>query len=212
MSKKTKQKLWGGRFTEPTDAFVEAFTASVEFDQRMYRQDIQGSRAHAQMLTRVGVLSQADCDVILKGLDQVEKEIENAEFEWSVSREDLHMNIEARLTEIVGDAGKRLHTGRSRNDQVATDIRLYLKEQIGLIVAEIRRLQAGMLELAEKNADTIMPGFTHLQVAQPVTFGHHLLAWFEMMQRDASRLQDCAERMNVMPLGSAALAGTTAGF
>ena len=209
MSKKTKQKLWGGRFTEPTDAFVEAFTASVEFDQRMYRQDIQGSRAHAQMLTRVGVLSQADCDVILKGLDQVEKEIENAEFEWSVSREDLHMNIEARLTEIVGDAGKRLHTGRSRNDQVATDIRLYLKEQIGLIVAEIRRLQAGMLELAEKNADTIMPGFTHLQVAQPVTFGHHLLAWFEMMQRDASRLHDCAVRMNVMPLGSAALAGTT---
>ena len=209
MSKKTKQKLWGGRFTEPTDAFVEAFTASVEFDQRMYRQDIQGSRAHAQMLTRVGVLSQADCDVILKGLDQVEKEIENGEFEWSVSREDLHMNIEARLTEIVGDAGKRLHTGRSRNDQVATDIRLYLKEQIGFIVAEIRRLQAGMLELAEKNADTIMPGFTHLQVAQPVTFGHHLLAWFEMMQRDASRLHDCAVRMNVMPLGSAALAGTT---
>ncbi|MCW8854775.1 MAG: argininosuccinate lyase [Gammaproteobacteria bacterium] len=209
MSKKTKQKLWGGRFSEPTDAFVEAFTASVEFDQRMYRQDIQGSRAHAQMLTRVGVLSQTDCDVILKGLDQVEQEIENDNFEWSVSREDVHMNIEARLTEIVGDAGKRLHTGRSRNDQVATDIRLYLKEQIGFIIAEIRRLQQGMLELAEKEAETIMPGFTHLQVAQPVTFGHHLLAWFEMMQRDASRLQDCATRMNVMPLGSAALAGTT---
>ncbi|MDH5473065.1 MAG: argininosuccinate lyase [Gammaproteobacteria bacterium] len=209
MNKKTEQKLWGGRFSEPTDAFVEAFTASVEFDQRMFRQDIQGSRAHAQMLTRVGVLSQADCDVILKGLDQVEKEIENGLFEWSVSREDVHMNIEARLTEIVGDAGKRLHTGRSRNDQVATDIRLYLREQIAFIIAEIRRLQEGMLELAEKEADTIMPGFTHLQVAQPVTFGHHLMAWFEMMHRDAGRLQDCAARMNVMPLGSAALAGTS---
>jgi len=209
MSKKTKQKLWGGRFSEPTDAFVEAFTASVEFDQRMYRQDIQGSRAHAQMLTRVGVLSQADCDVILQGLDQVEKEIETGDFEWSVSREDLHMNIEARLTEIVGDAGKRLHTGRSRNDQVATDIRLYLREEIAHIIAEIRRLQAGMLELAEKEADTIMPGFTHLQTAQPVSFGHHMLAWCEMLMRDRERLADCRKRINVMPLGSAALAGTT---
>ena len=209
MSKDSDQKLWGGRFSEPTDAFVEAFTASVEFDQRMYRQDIEGSRAHARMLSKVGVLSARDCDAILKGLDQVEKEIEAGQFDWSVSREDVHMNIEARLTEIIGDAGKRLHTGRSRNDQVATDIRLYLREQIGFAVAEIRRLQKGLLELAEKEADTIMPGFTHLQVAQPVTFGHHLLAWFEMMQRDASRLEDCAARLNVLPLGSAALAGTT---
>jgi len=214
MSKKSKNssnegKLWGGRFSEPTDAFVEAFTASVEFDQRMYRQDIEGSRAHARMLNKIEVLSAEDCEAILQGLDQVEQEISDGKFEWSVSREDVHMNIEARLTEIVGDAGKRLHTGRSRNDQVATDIRLYMREQIGFAIAEVRRLQQGMLELAEKEADTIMPGFTHLQVAQPVTFGHHILAWFEMMQRDASRLQDCAARMNVMPLGSAALAGTS---
>ena len=209
MSKESKQKLWGGRFSEATDAFVEAFTASVEFDQRMYRQDIEGSRAHARMLTKAGVLSQADCDLILKGLDQVEQEIEAGNFEWTVSREDVHMNIEARLTEIIGDAGKRLHTGRSRNDQVATDIRLYLREQIGLIISELRRLQDGLLGLSEQEADTIMPGFTHLQVAQPVTFGHHLLAWFEMLQRDASRLHDCARRLNVLPLGAAALAGTT---
>jgi len=214
MSKKSKNssnegKLWGGRFSEPTDAFVEAFTASVEFDQRMYRQDIEGSRAHARMLNKIEVLSAENCEAILQGLDQVEQEISDGKFEWSVSREDVHMNIEARLTEIVGDAGKRLHTGRSRNDQVATDIRLYMREQIGFAIAEVRRLQQGMLELAEKEADTIMPGFTHLQVAQPVTFGHHILAWFEMMQRDASRLQDCAARMNVMPLGSAALAGTS---
>ena len=209
MSKDSEQKLWGGRFSEPTDAFVEAFTASVEFDRRMYRQDIEGSRAHARMLNRVAVLSDEDLDAILRGLDHVQQEIEAGQFDWSVAREDLHMNIEARLTEIIGDAGKRLHTGRSRNDQVATDIRLYLREQIGFAVAEIRRLQQGMLALAEREADTIMPGFTHLQVAQPVTFGHHLLAWFEMMQRDASRLQDCARRMNVLPLGSAALAGTS---
>ena len=209
MSNDSEQKLWGGRFSEPTDAFVEAFTASVNFDRRMYRQDIQGSRAHAEMLNKVGVLSDADRDAILKGLDQVEKEIEDGQFEWSVAREDLHMNIEARLTEIIGDAGKRLHTGRSRNDQVATDIRLYLREQIAYAIEQIRRLQQGLLALAEKEADTIMPGFTHLQVAQPVTFGHHLLAWFEMMQRDAGRLQDCARRMNVLPLGSAALAGTS---
>ena len=209
MSKDSDQKLWGGRFSEPTDAFVEAFTASVQFDQRMYRQDIAGSRAHARMLNKVGVLSDADMQSILAGLDQVEQEIERGEFEWSVAREDVHMNIEARLTEIVGDAGKRLHTGRSRNDQVATDIRLYLREQIDFAISEIRRLQQGMLQLAEQHADTIMPGFTHLQVAQPVTFGHHLLAWFEMMQRDASRLHDCAQRLNVLPLGAAALAGTS---
>lgn len=207
--KNSASKLWGGRFSEPTDAFVEAFTASVEFDQRMYKQDIEGSRAHARMLTKVGVLTKNDLQALLKGLDQIEQEISEGKFEWSISREDLHMNIEARLTEIVGDAGKRLHTGRSRNDQVATDIRLYLREQIAYIIAEIRRLQVGLLDLAERESNTIMPGFTHLQVAQPVTFGHHLLAWFENMQRDASRLDDCAKRLNVSPLGAAALAGTT---
>lgn len=210
MSKSSDQnKLWGGRFSEPTDAFVEAFTASVQFDQRMYRQDIEGSRAHARMLNKVGVLSDEDLQSLLQGLDQVEQEIAEGKFEWSVAREDVHMNIEARLTELVGDAGKRLHTGRSRNDQVATDIRLYLREQIGYAIAEIRRLQIGLLDLAEREADTIMPGFTHLQVAQPVTFGHHLMAWFENLQRDASRLRDCATRLNVLPLGAAALAGTT---
>lgn len=210
MSKSSDQnKLWGGRFSEPTDAFVEAFTASVQFDQRLYRQDIEGSRAHARMLNKVGVLSDEDLQSLLQGLDQVEQEIAEGKFEWSVAREDVHMNIEARLTELVGDAGKRLHTGRSRNDQVATDIRLYLREQIGYAIAEIRRLQNGLLDLAEREASTIMPGFTHLQVAQPVTFGHHLMAWFENLQRDASRLSDCATRLNVLPLGAAALAGTT---
>lgn len=204
-----QNKLWGGRFSEPTDAFVEAFTASVQFDQRLYRQDIEGSRAHARMLNKVGVLSDEDLSSLLQGLDQVEQEITDGKFEWSVAREDVHMNIEARLTELVGDAGKRLHTGRSRNDQVATDIRLYLREQIGYAIAEIRRLQNGLLDLAEREASTIMPGFTHLQVAQPVTFGHHLMAWFENLQRDASRLSDCATRLNVLPLGAAALAGTT---
>ena len=206
---KSKSKLWGGRFTEATDAFVQAFTASVEFDQRLYRQDIEGSQAHAKMLCKVGVLSTADRDSILRGLDQVLQEIESGVFSWSVEREDVHMNIEARLTEIIGDAGKRLHTGRSRNDQVATDIRLYLREHITRVISELRRLQNGLLDLAEKEAETIMPGFTHLQVAQPITFGHHLMAWFEMLQRDAGRLNDCRARLNVLPLGSAALAGTS---
>lgn len=207
--KKSPDKLWGGRFSEPTDAFVEAFTASVQFDQRMYREDIEGSRAHARMLTKIGVLTDTDLKDLLNGLDQIEQEITDGRFEWSIALEDVHMNIEARLTELVGDAGKRLHTGRSRNDQVATDIRLYLREQIRLAIAEIRRLQSGLLDLAEREANTIMPGFTHLQVAQPVTFGHHLMAWFENMQRDASRFEDCARRLNVLPLGAAALAGTT---
>ncbi|MDH5517005.1 MAG: argininosuccinate lyase [Gammaproteobacteria bacterium] len=204
-----KDKLWGGRFSEPTDAFVEKFTASVTFDQRMALQDIAGSRVHARMLTKVGVLSQQDCDDIQRGLNEVEAEISSGQFEWSVGLEDVHMNIEAALTAKIGDAGKRLHTGRSRNDQVATDIRLYLREQIDLIVVEIRRLQSGLLDLAEREFDTIMPGFTHLQVAQPITFGHHMMAWFEMMQRDASRMQDCQQRMNQLPLGAAALAGTS---
>ncbi|MEM7293116.1 MAG: argininosuccinate lyase [Pseudomonadota bacterium] len=203
------EKLWGGRFTESTDAFVEAFTASVEFDQRMYREDIAGSRAHAQMLGSVGVLSKDDTAAILDGLDRVEKEIEDGTFEWSVSREDVHMNIEARLTDLIGDAGKRLHTGRSRNDQVATDIRLYLRSAMAAIAQEHRRLLEGMCDLAGRHTEDILPGFTHLQSAQPVTFGHHVMAWFEMLLRDADRLRDCARRMNVSPLGAAALAGTS---
>jgi len=208
-SNQDKDKLWGGRFSEPTDAFVEKFTASVEFDQRMALQDIAGSRVHARMLTKVGVLTQQDCDDILRGLDEVEADITEGRFVWSVQLEDVHMNIEAALTAKIGDAGKRLHTGRSRNDQVATDIRLYLREQIAFIVAEIRRLQSGLLDVAEREFDTILPGFTHLQVAQPITFGHHMMAWFEMLQRDASRMTDCAARMNQLPLGAAALAGTS---
>jgi len=202
-------KLWGGRFSEPTDAFVEKFTASVEFDQRMAMQDIEGSRAHARMLTKAGVLTDQDLADILRGLDEVEADIKTGTFEWSVGLEDVHMNIEAALTAKIGDAGKRLHTGRSRNDQVATDIRLYLREQINFIVAEIRRLQIGLLDVAEREFDTILPGFTHLQVAQPITFGHHMMAWFEMMQRDASRMLDCQSRLNQSPLGAAALAGTS---
>ncbi|WP_207061592.1 argininosuccinate lyase [Motiliproteus sp. SC1-56] len=200
---------WGGRFSEATDAFVARFTASVDFDQRMYRQDIQGSVAHARMLAKVGVLSEEERDAILGGLQEVLEEIERGEFEWSVALEDVHMNIEAALTQKIGVTGKKLHTGRSRNDQVATDIRLYLRDELDAILGELRRLQQGLLDLAEREADTIMPGFTHLQTAQPVTFGHHLLAWFEMLERDHGRLLDCRKRVNVLPLGAAALAGTT---
>lgn len=209
MSDTQTNQTWGGRFTESTDAFVAAFTASVEFDRRMYRQDIEGSMAHARMLAWVGVLSREDCEAIVRGLEAIRAEIERGEFEWSLALEDVHMNIEARLIERIGDAGKRLHTGRSRNDQVATDIRLYLRDAIDAIQAELRRLLGGLTELATRETDTIMPGFTHLQVAQPVTFGHHLLAWFEMLKRDYERLVDCRKRVNIMPLGAAALAGTS---
>ena len=202
-------KPWGGRFNEPTDAFVEAFTASIEFDQRLYKHDIAGSRAHARMLGKVGVLTQEEVESILQGLDEIEVEADRGQIDWSISLEDVHMNIEARLTDKIGIAGKKLHTGRSRNDQVATDIRLYMREEIDAILAELTRLQEGLLGLAEENADTIMPGFTHLQVAQPVTFGHHLMAWFEMISRDKARIQDCRKRVNILPLGAAALAGTT---
>ena len=209
MSDTQTNASWGGRFTESTDAFVAAFTASVGFDRRMYRQDINGSIAHARMLARIGVLSHEDCEAIITGLEEIRGEIERGEFPWSVELEDVHMNIEARLTERIGDAGKRLHTGRSRNDQVATDLRLYLRDAIDAILAEIKRLLGGLVELAAGEAETIMPGFTHLQVAQPVTFGHHLLAWFEMLKRDYERLVDGRKRVNVMPLGAAALAGTS---
>ena len=208
MSNKTNQQ-WGGRFSEPTDAFVARFTASVDFDKRLYKQDIQGSVAHARMLAKVGVLTQAECDDIIRGLGEIRVQIERGEFEWSVALEDVHMNIEAALTQRIGITGKKLHTGRSRNDQVATDIRLYLRDETDLILDEISRLQQGLLELAEREADTVMPGFTHLQTAQPVTFGHHLMAWFEMLSRDYERFVDCRKRINIMPLGAAALAGTT---
>jgi argininosuccinate lyase len=203
------EKPWGGRFTEPTDAFVEQFTASVDFDQRLYFHDIQGSIAHATMLAKVGVLTDAEKDQIITGLNEVRSEIEAGEFQWSVKLEDVHMNIEARLTDKIGITGKKLHTGRSRNDQVATDIRLYLRDEIDVVASEITRLQEGIATLAKREASTIMPGFTHLQTAQPVTFGHHVLAWNEMLQRDYERLMDCRKRVNIMPLGAAALAGTT---
>lgn len=205
----TTNQQWGGRFSEPTDAFVARFTASVDFDQRMYKQDIQGSIAHATMLEKSGVLSSDELKQIIDGLNEVAAEIEAGTFEWSVALEDVHMNIEAALTAKIGITGKKLHTGRSRNDQVATDIRLFLRDSIDVIAAELTRLQEGLLLIAEREADTIIPGFTHLQTAQPVTFGHHLLAWFEMLQRDYGRLMDCRERMNQSPLGAAALAGTT---
>ena len=209
MTDTQQNQLWGGRFTESTDAFVQAFTASVNFDKRMYAQDIRGSIAHATMLAEAGVLTDAERDAIIDGLTVIKGEIERGEFEWSVALEDVHMNIEARLTNRIGITGKKLHTGRSRNDQVATDIRLWLRDEIDFIDGEMQRLMTGFLDLAEREAATIMPGFTHLQTAQPVTFGHHLLAWFEMLRRDRERLADCLKRVNRMPLGSAALAGTT---
>jgi len=202
-------KLWGGRFTEQTDEFVERFTASVSFDARLYRHDIMGSIAHARMLAHSGVLAQGESDTIVDGLEQIRREVASGEFVWSVALEDVHMNIEARLIELIGDVGKKLHTGRSRNDQIATDIRLYLRDEIDGLLALMGELRGALLDLAEQHAATLMPGFTHLQAAQPVTFGHHLLAWHEMLARDAERLTDCRRRTNVMPLGAAALAGTT---
>ncbi|GAC1629551.1 MAG: argininosuccinate lyase [Nevskia sp.] len=205
---KPGEKLWGGRFAEGTDALVEAFSESVSFDRRLWRQDIAGSRAHARMLAKVGVITAADAALIDDGLAAIAAEIEAGRFEWSAALEDVHMNIEARLTTAIGEAGKRLHTARSRNDQVATDLRLYVRDAIDELVAALDALGAVLLDLAEREADTIMPGFTHMQIAQPVTFGHHLLAWREQTRRDRSRLVDARRRANVLPLGSAALAGT----
>ena len=206
---KPPAKLWGGRFNEATDAFVERFTASIQFDQRLYAQDIRGSIAHATMLAHVGVLSDAEKTQIVNGLQSIQADIEAGKLQWSTRLEDVHMNVETALIERIGIVGKKLHTGRSRNDQVATDIRLYLREQCALISAEITRLQQGVLSLAEQHCDSIMPGFTHLQTAQPITFGHHLMAWFEMLERDYGRLQDSSKRLNISPLGAAALAGTS---
>jgi len=209
MAEQKSDKPWGGRFSEGTDRFVEAFTASVSFDKKLADYDIDGSIAHATMLAQTGVLTDDEKRQITDGLEEIRLEIRNNEFPWSISLEDVHMNIEARLTDKIGINGKKLHTGRSRNDQVATDIRLYLRTEIDRILKEITRLQSGLVDLSEREAETIMPGFTHLQTAQPVTFGHHMMAWYEMLGRDFERLTDCRKRVNRMPLGSAALAGTT---
>ena len=202
-------KTWSGRFNEPVSELVKKYTGSIGFDQRLAEWDIQGSLAHAQMLTRSGVLSENDLTDIRRGMAEILEEIRNGKIEWSLDLEDVHMNIERHLTDKIGDAGKRLHTGRSRNDQVATDIRLWLRDQITVIQNLIQNLQTALLDLAEQNAETVMPGFTHLQVAQPVSFGHHMLAYVETLGRDFERMTDCRKRVNRMPLGAAALAGTT---
>ena len=206
---KVPPKAWSGRFSEPVTELVKRFTASVSFDKRLAAADIQGSLAHATMLAKVGVISTDDLRDITRGMAQITQEIEAGSFDWDIAREDVHMNIEARLIVLIGDAGKRLHTGRSRNDQVATDIRLWLRDEIDHLIARVRALQSALVGLAEKHSDTIMPGFTHLQVAQPVTFGHHLMAYVEMLSRDEARLNDCRKRVNRLPLGAAALAGTS---
>jgi argininosuccinate lyase len=202
-------KLWGGRFTQPTDKFVEEFTASIEFDKRLYHQDIRGSVAHARMLGRQGIIPQEDVEKIINGLLHILQQIEAGQFDFSIGLEDIHMNIEARLSEKIGEAGKRLHTGRSRNDQVALDIRLYLRDEIVEVVAYLDMLVDSLLNQAEANLDVVMPGFTHLQSAQPILFSHHLLAYVEMFKRDKARMEDCFKRINVLPLGAGALAGTT---
>lgn len=204
-----KSEAWSGRFNEPVAALVQRYTASVDFDQRLAEYDIQGSLAHAKMLAAQSIISQADYQAIEKGLAAVKDDIQTGKFEWMLELEDVHLNIEKSLTDKIGDAGKRLHTGRSRNDQVATDIRLWLRDHCDRAIALIAQMQNNILDLAEQHADTIMPGFTHLQVAQPVTFGHHLLAYFEMLQRDAERFADARKRINRLPLGAAALAGTS---
>lgn len=204
-----KSEAWSGRFSEPVSELVKRYTASVDFDRRLAMEDIDGSIAHARMLARQGVLSAEDLAAIEAGMGQIRGEIERGEFAWSVDLEDVHLNIERRLTELAGDAGKRLHTGRSRNDQVATDLRLWLRGAIDRALDGLRALQLALAGLAEREADTLMPGFTHLQVAQPVTFGHHLMAYVEMFARDEERLVDARRRVNRLPLGAAALAGTT---
>jgi len=204
-----KGEAWSARFSEPVSDLVKRYTASVFFDKRLAQFDIQGSLAHADMLAHQGIITAQDLADIQRGMTQIAAEIEGGGFEWLLDLEDVHLNIEKRLTELVGDAGKRLHTGRSRNDQVATDIRLYLRAAIDDILVLLRALQTALVDLAEQHADTILPGFTHMQVAQPVTFGHHMLAYVEMFGRDAERMADCRRRVNRLPLGAAALAGTT---
>ena len=208
-SKQKKGKSWSGRFAEPVDAFVQRFTASVGFDRRLAAHDIRASLAHARMLGACGILARADLKAIERGLAAVGAEIRAGKFQWSLADEDVHGNIERRLVELAGDAGKRLHTARSRNDQVATDVRLWLRDEIDAVLGKLVALEDALLMQAARHAALVMPGFTHLQVAQPVTFGHHLLAYAEMFSRDRARLADCRRRVNVLPLGAAALAGTT---
>ncbi|MES3003602.1 MAG: argininosuccinate lyase [Pseudomonadota bacterium] len=204
-----KSQAWSALFSQPMSELVKRYTASVDFDQRLWQADIQGSLAHADMLATQKIISQQDLEAIRKGMAQITQEIEAGKFEWKLDLEDVHLNIEARLTQLAGDAGKRLHTGRSRNDQVATDVRLWLRGEIDLILALLVELQKALVEIADKNVEVILPGFTHLQVAQPVSFGHHMLAYVEMFARDAERLADVRKRVNRLPLGAAALAGTT---
>src|SRR5258706_10844721 len=203
-----QKKAWSGRFSEPVDAFVQRFTASVAFDKRLAPHDIAASLAHARMLAACGVIGRTDLKAIESGLAKVRAEIRAGKFAWSVANEDVHGNIERRLVELAGDAGKRLHTARSRNDQVATDLRLWLRDEIDAVLGKLAALEDALLAQAARHAALVMPGYTHLQVAQPVTFGHHLLAYVAMFERDRARLADCRRRVNVLPLGAAALAGT----
>ena len=209
LDKSKTDKVWSGRFNEPVSELVKRYTASVDFDKRLAAFDIQGSLAHSKMLGAQGIISQDDVAQIAQGLNEILQEIQAGQFEWRLDLEDVHLNIEKRLTDKIGDAGKRLHTGRSRNDQISTDVRLWLRSVADDVIAGIRKLQTSIVDLAETHFDTAMPGFTHLQVAQPVTFGHHLLAYFEMLQRDAARFADARKRINRLPLGAAALAGTS---
>ena len=208
-SKANSSSIWGGRFTSTTNESMEEFNSSIQFDQKLYLEDIECSIAHAEMLSKQKIISKKDFLLIKSGLNQIKKEISNNEFSFSIKLEDIHMNIETRLVKIIGDPGKRLHTARSRNDQVATDIKLWLRKRIDEIELKIKKLQATLIDKSELYYDLLMPGYTHLQVAQPVTFGHHLLAYVEMLGRDRSRLLDCRKRLNELPLGSAALAGTS---
>jgi argininosuccinate lyase len=203
------KKPWAGRFTQPTDAFVEAFTASIDFDQRLYRYDIQGSMAHARMLARQGIIAEAEAQSIISGLESILVDIEEGRFEFSVALEDIHMNIEARLIERIGPVGGKLHTARSRNDQVALDVRLYLRDEVKEVRSFLEQVQESLLEQAERNLGVIMPGYTHLQTAQPILFSHHMLAYYEMFRRDSWRMTDLSKRINLLPLGAGALAGTT---
>lgn len=208
MEKNNKNYTWAGRFDEPMSDLLKRYNASVNFDKRMWRQDIRGSLAHAKMLVKQNIISAEDGEKIQNGMQQIIKEIESGEFQWSLDLEDVHFNIESRLIALVGDSGKRLHTARSRNDQVATDIRLFLRDNVDLILQKLTDFRKVLVNLAEREAATAMPGLTHLQVAQPITFGHHMMAYFEMFSRDFARLQDCRKRLNFLPLGAAALAGT----
>lgn len=204
-----KEKLWGGRFSKATDTLVDDFNSSIRFDARMYAQDIQGSQAHAEMLGKQGIIPEEDAALIVKTLGEIKEDIEHGKVEFLIDAEDIHMNVETILISRIGDVGKRLHTGRSRNDQVALDLRMYLREELDSIAEMVKELRLVILEIAKKNLGTIMPGYTHLQKAQPITLAHHVMAYYEMFRRDGERLLDCRKRLNVMPLGSGALAGTT---